>query len=83
MKIIQRASSLELAAPGEYRVAWYPGKREDATKKTARMTCPDCGRGVSLSDHDIDTAGVVSPSVVCPHPGCEFRDRVALACWIA
>ena len=43
--------------------------------------CPGCGRRGDLDDHTVDEAGVVSPSVVCPHKDCTFHDYVALKDW--
>lgn len=31
--------------------------------------------------HEIDAQGVVSPSVVCPHDGCDFHEFVQLEGW--
>lgn len=48
---------------------------------TATVSCPDCGRGASLSDHEIAVDGKVSPSLVCPHDGCGFHEFVQLEGW--
>lgn len=47
-------------------------------KATARMKCPKCGESATLEDHQIDGAGLVTPSVVCGAEGCEFHDLVLL-----
>lgn len=44
------------------------------------MDCPGCETRMRL-DHDIDEAGVVSPSVDCPF--CDFHDYVQLDGWAA
>lgn len=49
------------------------------------IRCPNghiCGLG-GPSGHVIDAAGNVSPSVVCPRPGCGFHDHVRLLGWTA
>ena len=50
-------------------------------KKTATMSCPDCGQSASLSEHSIYDGGKVSPSVVCPNDGCNFHEYVKLLLW--
>ena len=48
--------------------------------RTAGMTCPN-GHTASLSGHAIAADGKVSPSVVCPHNGCDFHEYVQLEGW--
>lgn len=45
----------------------------------AMFRCPKghCGR----FDHAIAADGTVSPSVVCPEPGCGFHDHIRLKNW--
>lgn len=49
--------------------------------RRAGMTCPDCDRMLSLSNHEIADDGHVTPSVVCPYDGCNFHDFVTLENW--
>ena len=48
----------------------------------AELTCSN-GHAVSLRGHSIEVDGVVSPSVVCTVPGCNFHDFVRLSGWSA
>lgn len=51
-------------------------------KFTARLRCPDCGC-LGLLDHEIDSAGAVSPSVECDQPDCKYHEnRVVLLGWL-
>lgn len=61
-----------LIEKGVYRIGTTDGK------KTATMSCPNCGVSASLSHHDIDEKGNVSPSVVCPNESCSFHEYVQL-----
>lgn len=45
------------------------------------MYCPKCLRGGHLTDHAIGGDGTISPSVRCPHEGCDFHDNVRLEDW--
>ena len=49
--------------------------------RSATVACPDCGQLCSLTGHNIDDNGVVTPSVVCPHDGCSFHDFIQLEGW--
>lgn len=54
----------------------------DATKKeTAHVSCPSCGNPASLVGHTIARDGRVEPSLICPHPPCEFHEWVTLIGW--
>ncbi len=48
----------------------------------AEITCAN-GHAVSLRGHSIHANGVVSPSVVCRAPRCDFHDFVRLDAWSA
>jgi hypothetical protein len=61
---------------------WHGGRKADDTR-TASLSCPDCGKIGSLSDHKIDDQGRVSPSVVCPTKGCDFHEWLILDGWEA
>lgn len=50
------------------------------TGRTALLKCSN-GHIASLSNHEISTDGVVTPSVVCPHEGCNFHEMVTLEDW--
>jgi len=65
----------ETALPGEWRRA----RRGQAV--TALLTCPECGRSVSLSAHQIHVTGVVEPSFVCPYGNCEYHQHIKLDDW--
>lgn len=61
------------------RQKWLPLKTSEGGY-TAYAVCPNGHLGI-LSDHMIDDDGKVSPSVVCPAPGCNFHDYVRLKGW--
>ena len=67
-----KESDFWLEEKGVYRVGMSEGK------KTATMSCPICGQSASLSQHNIDKKGNVSPSVVCPNNACTFHEYVQL-----
>lgn len=46
----------------------------------AELTCPN-GHGMTLKGHVIRSDGTVTPSVVCPMPGCNFHEFVRLIDW--
>jgi len=50
------------------------------TGRTALFCCPR-GHIGTLSDHEIGLDGTVSPSVVCPHEGCDFHEFIKLEGW--
>jgi len=48
--------------------------------------CPDCGRRCGLHSthgrsHAIRGDGVVHPSMICPHAGCDYHEFVTLDGW--
>lgn len=53
-------------------------------KQYVLLRCPS-GHTATLhtpnSGHQIDDAGNVTPSVVCPYDGCEFHEIVRLLDW--
>lgn len=61
---------------------WWPVVDARAERRTASIFCPECKRGAHLN-HDIAADGTVTPSVVCPHPGCTWHVMVKLAGWPA
>ena len=58
----------------------YRRVRQDG-QLTAVVACPQCGWRGALSKHNIDSAGAVSPSVVCST--CDFHDWITLEGWNA
>ena len=50
------------------------------TGRSADYVCPNGHLG-GLGDHTIADDGTVSPSVVCPRPGCDFHDHIRLVDW--
>lgn len=58
---------------------WKGELRADLTK-SALVCCPS-GHVFSLSDHEVDEKGNVSPSVKCPWDGCGFDQSITLMGW--
>jgi predicted RNA-binding Zn-ribbon protein involved in translation (DUF1610 family) len=61
--------------PGTWKGLKTPGDR------SASFTCPVCGQTAVLTDHAINEAGDVWPSVVCPGINCGFHEYVTLIGW--
>lgn len=61
--------------PEERRGVWKPANIDG--KRTARLSCPACGKIASLDDHALDANGSVSPSVVCGED-CGFHEYIIL-----
>lgn len=61
------------------RGVWKSAQRDAG--RTAVMSCPDCGFVASLSEHEVDEAGNVSPMVDCANAWCGFRGFVVLSGW--
>jgi hypothetical protein len=59
---------------------WAPCHPSTIRHFKASMTCPH-GHGLTLGKHSIAATGEVSPSVVCPSPGCSFHAYVRLDRW--
>jgi hypothetical protein len=59
---------------------WAPCHPSTMRRFKASMTCPK-GHGLTLTKHSIAATGEVSPSVVCPSPGCSFHEYVRLDRW--
>lgn len=57
---------------------WIHALPESGDK--AIVWCPKCDLRAGL-DHDISDDGTVTPSLVCPHDGCDFHEWVQLAGW--
>jgi hypothetical protein len=71
MILIQHDDELK---PNTWKGGQTPGGR------TALFKCPN-GHIGSLSGHEIAEDGTVSPSVVCPHEGCDFHEFIKLGGW--
>ena len=63
-------------APGTWRLVRFDGVY------TAKLACPRCGARGNLDTHEIDAAGVVNPSVICPTDGCGWHETVQLVGWV-
>lgn len=72
--------TIPMGEPWDDKGVWKRGLRDGIL--TATMSCPGCGKGASLTDHEIKPDGTVHPSVVCPHDGCEFHEHLRLEGWI-
>lgn len=55
-------------------------KSGDPPKKVVGMTCPK-KHFATLDGHEIADDGIVTPSVQCPEPGCDFHEMVVLEGW--
>jgi hypothetical protein len=64
------------------RFMWKDCDARTRARFKAELTCSS-GHGVSLRGHSIAADGMVSPSVVCLAPGCDFHDFVQLEEWSA
>ena len=73
------ATELKQGDPWKAKGVWRGGSRTGS--RTAIVSCPDCGESAALSDHEIDAAGDVTPSLVCPAKGCSFHEHVRLVGW--
>lgn len=54
---------------------------QTAEKLTILMSCPDCGRTLSLTNYEILSDGRLLPSVVCPYTDCTFHKYCQLIDW--
>lgn len=71
--ILKRSKLAAGAEPG----TWVP-----LGENNAMVTCRDNREHVAtLSGHEIDEDGVVTPSLVCPYDGCKFHEWVKLEGW--
>ncbi|MBW8034516.1 MAG: hypothetical protein FVQ79_02300 [Planctomycetes bacterium] len=59
---------------------WKRTKKFEGTEVSAMVSCSN-GHVACLWDHEIDSEGVVMPSLVCPEDGCDFHERVKLVNW--
>ena len=76
--------TLKQGEPWYAKGVWKGAKmiEDDGTvKRTANVSCPECGITASLSRHTIAADGKVTPSLVCPYGGCSFHDHVVLEGW--
>lgn len=51
--------------------------------RTVVIQCPICHKSACITgdSHKVAADGVVTPSVVCPYPGCTFHEHVKLEDW--
>lgn len=63
-------------SPGMWKRWQGPGG-----KVSAIISCPHCGGIGVLTDHHIDLAGGVTPSVQCPDKDCGWHEYVKLMNW--
>lgn len=46
------------------------------------VCCPECTKLMTIGrNHEVDPEGIVTPSLVCPYPGCSFHQSVRLEDW--
>ncbi len=64
----------------DYKPLSWKGINLPDNGKSATLTCSN-GHTGSLETHTIRSDGSVSPSVVCPHEGCDFHQFVLLEEW--
>lgn len=62
----------------ETKAQWKGGLSDG--KRTALVSCPECGKVASLSGHTIAANGDVTPSLICPFD-CGFHEYVTLEGW--
>jgi hypothetical protein len=78
VKFPRDTSEGHFPAPG----TWRPGSSDGCP--TAFLRCPKCPTyGALAGTHQIDAAGAVTPSVVCPGRSCDFHEFVQLEGWPA
>lgn len=56
---------------------WVPTPKATNGVK-AIVWCPDCNLRIGIRGHEISETGELSPSLVCPHEGCNFHEYVQL-----
>ena len=61
----------------------HKGRWESPAEGEARMSCPGCGGVSSLRRLTVDSTGLVSQAVRCPHAACSFNRYVKLVGWQA
>ncbi len=57
---------------------WQRRRRDDGF--VIKVWWPECGIDYAL-DHEIDSSGMVTPSVECPTEGCDFHHMIRLVGW--
>jgi hypothetical protein len=55
--------------------------RNGESTKIVILSCPSCGRDISLSGRLIDKDGAVSGAVMCQREGCRWKDEIKLVHW--
>ncbi len=64
----------------DYSPGTWKGLKTSGGRK-ASFSCPLCGGLGTLSGHEIDPMGGVSPSVVCHNDRCSFHEHITLEGW--
>lgn len=59
---------------------WKAAHKRTRARFKAELTCP-MGHGMTLKNHIVIADGLLIPSVVCRHPGCDFHEWVKLRGW--
>lgn len=65
----------DLEQPGQWAPATF------GLKPTVKVSCPECGRVVTLLGHRIHSDGRVRPNFVCPRYHCNFHSEATLDGW--
>jgi len=72
----------DLLAVGTWKPAWIgpPGDEPFGQWRQTALVCDPSGHVLSLSQHQIDDAGKVTPSLLCPN-GCGWHEWLLLDGW--
>jgi hypothetical protein len=60
---------------------WWATVENNPLTYVIVMRCPECNQISDLDDHNIDSDGVVTPSLICPREHCDFHEMVRLLDW--
>lgn len=63
-----------------YQIEKWQSVTEPRSRYKATVWCPACGLRIGIT-HEISDDGTLSPSLVCPHDGCDFHEWVQLTGW--
>lgn len=72
--ISQSDGALRASQPGRYL-------RGGLDRKTAVMTCPECGGIIIITEEAIRTTGHLTCRLDCPYTSCTFSDWIMLKHW--
>ncbi len=73
-------TELKQGEPWDEKGVWWGISLFPSSRRSAIVSCPDCGESASLSGHRIGDNGDVTPSLLCPHQ-CGFHEHVTLVGW--